>query len=140
MRWSVIVVVALKALRRNAMRTALTALGIIIGVAAVIVMVAIGSGAQASIEGQIRSAGSNLIIVSAGSGSFGPVRQGQGAVTTLTADDAAAIRREISGIRYLSPGLNMRGQLVASASNWNTQIQGAGADLPAIRSWPVELG
>jgi len=140
MALSVVVVIALKALRRNAMRTSLTTLGIIIGVAAVIVMVAIGAGAQASIESQIRSAGSNIVTVSAGSGGFGPVRQGQGAVTTLTADDAAAILRELSGIRYLSPGLNTRSQLVAQSSNWNTQVQGTGADLPAIRSWPMELG
>ncbi len=85
------VIVAVKALRRNAMRTALTALGMIIGVAAVIVMVAIGTGARTSIENQIKSAGSNLVMVNAGSGGFGPVRQGQGAVTTLTADDAEAI-------------------------------------------------
>jgi putative ABC transport system permease protein len=132
--------IALKALRRNAMRTALTALGIIIGVAAVIVMVAIGTGAQASIESQIRSAGSNLVIVNAGSGGFGPVRQGQGAVTTLTPEDAAAIRRDVPGIRYLSSGVNTRAQLVAPSSNWNTQVQGAGAELTAIRSWPLEFG
>jgi putative ABC transport system permease protein len=133
-------VIAMKALRRNAMRTALTALGIIIGVAAVIVMVAVGTGAQRSIENQIRSAGSNLVIVSAGSGGFGPVRQGQGAVTTLTPDDAAAIRREVPGLRYLSPAINTRTQLVASSSNWNTQVQGTGAELTAIRSWPLEFG
>src|SRR6185503_11367593 len=91
--------IAAKALRRNAMRTALTALGMIIGVAAVIVMVAIGKGARTSIENQIKSAGSNIVMVNAGSGGFGPVRQGQGAVTTLTADDAAALRHEVSGIR-----------------------------------------
>ena len=136
----VTLVIAMKALRRNAMRTALTALGMIIGVAAVIVMVAIGTGAQASIESQIRSAGSNLVIVSAGSGGFGPVRQGQGAVTTLTPEDAAAIRREVPGIRYLSPGINTRTQLVAPSSNWNTQVQGTGAELTAIRSWPLEFG
>jgi putative ABC transport system permease protein len=133
-------VVALKALRRNAMRTALTALGMIIGVAAVIVMVAIGTGASASIQSQIRSAGSNIVMVSAGSGGFGPVRQGQGAVTTLTADDAEAIRREVPGIRYLSPGLNTRTQVVAATSNWNTQIQGTGPELAAIRSWPTQFG
>src|SRR5919106_6206844 len=93
---------AVKALRRNAMRTVLTALGMIIGVAAVIVMVAIGTGASASIESQIRSAGSNLVMVNAGSGGFGPVRQGTGAVTTLTEDDADAIRRDVQGVRYLS--------------------------------------
>jgi putative ABC transport system permease protein len=137
---AVTLAIALKALRRNAMRTALTALGIIIGVAAVIVMVAIGTGAQASIESQIRSAGSNLVIVNAGSGGFGPVRQGQGAVTTLTSEDAAAIRREVPGIRYLSPGITTRAQLVAPSSNWNTQVQGTGAELTAIRSWPLESG
>src|SRR6185503_8949022 len=96
--------VAIKALRRNAMRTALTALGMIIGVAAVIVMVAIGTGARMSIEQQIRSAGANA---------FGPVRQGQGAVTTLTASDAAAIREQIAGVRYISPGLNTRAQVIS---------------------------
>ena len=133
-------VVALKALRRNAMRTALTALGMIIGVAAVIVMVAIGTGASASIRSQIQSAGSNIVMVTAGSGGFGPVRQGQGAVTTLTADDADAIRREVPGIRYISPGLNTRAQVVAAAGNWNTQVQGAGPDLAAIRSWAAQFG
>src|SRR6187549_3806612 len=79
--------IAVTALRRNAMRTALTALGMIIGVAAVIVMVAIGHGAQSSIESQIKSAGTNIITVNAGAG-FGPVRGGAGATTTLTVDDA----------------------------------------------------
>ena len=132
--------VAVRALRRNTMRTALTALGIIIGVAAVIVMVAIGAGARTSIENQIRSAGSNIIIVSAGSGAFGPVRAGQGNVTTLTADDAAAIRAGIAGVRYLSPGVNTRTQVVSEGANWGTQVQGAGADLAAIRSWSLEYG
>ena len=133
-------IVALKALRRNAMRTALTALGMIIGVAAVIVMVAIGTGASSSIQAQIRSAGSNIVMVTAGSGGFGPVRQGQGAVTTLTADDAEAIRREIPGVRYISPGLNSRQQVVTASGNWNTQIQGASSELAAIRSWPMQFG
>jgi putative ABC transport system permease protein len=122
------------------MRTALTALGIIIGVAAVIVMVAIGAGASAAIQREIRSAGSNIVMVSAGSGGFGPVRQGQGAVTTLTADDAEAIRREVPGVRYLSPGINTRVQVVSESSNWNTQVQGAGPELGVIRSWPMQFG
>jgi putative ABC transport system permease protein len=134
------VLVAVKALRRNAMRTALTALGMIIGVAAVIVMIAIGTGARTSIESQIRSAGSNLVMVNAGSGGFGPVRQGAGAVTTLTEDDADAINREVQGVRYVSPGLSTRVQVVAESSNWNTQVQGASEDLPAIRSWPTQFG
>jgi len=79
-------------------------------------------------------------MVSAGSGGFGPVRQGQGAVVTLTADDADAIRREVPGIKYLSPGINTRQQVVAATSNWNTQIQGTGPELAAIRSWPTQFG
>jgi putative ABC transport system permease protein len=134
------IVVAIKALRRNAMRTALTALGMIIGVAAVIVMVAIGTGARSSIEAQIRNAGSNVVNVNAGSGGFGGVRQGQGAVTTLTPADADAIKKEVPGIRYLSPGINTRTQIVAAGANWNTQIQGASEDLPAIRAWALEHG
>jgi putative ABC transport system permease protein len=133
-------VIAVKALRRNAMRTALTALGMIIGVAAVIVMVAIGTGARGSIETQIRNAGSNIVNVNAGSGGFGGVRQGQGAVTTLTPADAEAIKREVPGIRYVSPGINTRTQIVASGANWNTQVQGASEDLPAIRAWALDLG
>jgi putative ABC transport system permease protein len=132
--------IAAKALARNAMRTALTALGLIIGVAAVIVMVAIGSGARASIENQIKSAGSNIVMVSAGSGGFGPVRQGQGAVTTLVAADAEAVLAQVPGIRNLSPGINTRAQVVTTASNWNTQIQGTGAALADIRSWPLQFG
>jgi putative ABC transport system permease protein len=134
------IVVAVKALRRNAMRTALTALGMIIGVAAVIVMVAIGTGARSSIEAQIRNAGSNIVNVNAGSGGFGGVRQGQGAVTTLTAADAEAIKHEVPGVRYISPGINTRTQIVAPGANWNTQVQGASEDLPAIRAWAMEHG
>jgi putative ABC transport system permease protein len=132
--------VAVRALRRNAMRTSLTALGMVIGVAAVIVMVALGQGARSSIEGQIRSAGSNLVIVTAGSGGFGPVRQGQGATTTLTPADAAAIRRQVTGIRAMSPGINTRVQIVAEGGNWNTQVQGTGEELAAIRAWPLQFG
>jgi putative ABC transport system permease protein len=132
--------VAIKALRRNAMRTALTALGMIIGVAAVIVMVAIGTGARTSIENQIRSAGSNLVMINAGSGGFGPVRQGQGASTTLTPDDAEAVRRGVNGVRFISPTLNTRAQIVGDRSNWNTQVQGGSEELAAMRAWPVETG
>jgi putative ABC transport system permease protein len=131
--------VAVKALRRNALRTALTALGMIIGVAAVIVMVAIGAGARSSIEQQIRSTGSNVITVNAGAGGFGPVRQGQGAVTTLTEADAQAIER-LDGVRYVSPGLNTRTQIIAEHANWNTQVQGAGDELVDVRAWALQYG
>src|SRR5579872_3434206 len=131
--------VALKALNRNKMRTALTMLGMIIGVAAVITMVALGTGAQTSIEAQIQSTGTNMIIVMAGNFNAGGVRQGQGNASTLTPDDAQAIAK-LDGVEYIAPGINTRGQLIAGNQNWNTQVQGTDVDFPLIRSWPTELG
>jgi putative ABC transport system permease protein len=131
--------IALKALGRNKMRTALTMLGMIIGVAAVITMVALGTGAQTSIESQIQSAGTNMVMVSAGNFQQGGVRMGQGNASTLTPDDAAAIRG-VQGVQYVAAGVNTRGQVVAGNQNWGTQIQGTDVDMPLIRSWPVQLG
>ena len=139
MTFLMILRIALKALSRNKMRTALTMLGMIIGVAAVITMVALGTGAQTSIEAQIQSAGTNMIMVSAGNFSQGGVRQGQGNASTLTPDDAAAISR-IPGVQFTAAGSNTRGQVVAGNQNWNTQIQGTDIDLPLIRSWPAKEG
>jgi putative ABC transport system permease protein len=133
-------VIAVRALRRNAMRTALTALGMIIGVAAVIVMMALGSGARNAIETQIRNVGSNLVTVNAGSNRNWNVRGGQGGSSTLTVADAEAIRDNIPGVRYLTPGLNIRVQAISSLGNWQTQAQGSNQELPAIRSWPTEMG
>ncbi len=139
MSFLMILRIALKALSRNKMRTALTMLGMIIGVAAVITMVALGTGAQTSIEAQIQSAGTNMIMVSAGNFSQGGVRQGQGNASTLTPDDAVAISR-LPGVQYTAAGSNTRGQVVAGNQNWNTQMQGTDIDLPLIRSWPVKEG
>src|SRR5450432_3310893 len=93
--------IAVKALSRNKMRTALTMLGMIIGVGAVITMVALGTGAQTSIDAQIQSAGTNMIQVSAGNFAAGGVRQGLGAASTLVPEDAAAIRN-LPGVQYLA--------------------------------------
>jgi putative ABC transport system permease protein len=131
--------IALKALGRNKMRTALTMLGMIIGVAAVITMVALGTGAQSSIESQIQSTGTNMIIVMAGNFSTGGVRQGQGNASTLTPDDAAAIAK-VDGVQYTAASSNTRGQIIAGNQNWNTQVQGTDVDFPAIRSWPTTIG
>jgi len=131
--------VALKALGRNKLRTALTMLGMIIGVAAVITMVALGTGAQTSIEAQIQSTGTNVIIVQAGNFTQGGVRQGQGNASTLTPDDATAISR-VDGVQYTSAGINTRGQIVAGNQNWNTQVQGTDIDFPAIRAWQIASG
>ena len=131
--------VAFKALARNKMRTALTMLGMIIGVSAVITMVALGTGAQSSIETQIQAAGTNMIMVSAGNFQQGGVRMGQGNASTLTPEDALAIR-DVPGVQYIAPGVNTRGQIVAGNLNWGTQIQGTDVDLPLIRSWPEKMG
>src|SRR4030081_1233525 len=139
MSFFMILRIAVKALNRNKMRTALTMLGMIIGVAAVITMVALGTGAQTSIEAQIQSAGTNMIMVSAGNFSQGGVRQGQGNASTLTPDDAAAISR-VDGVEFVAAGVNMRGQVVFGNQNWGTQIQGTDVDLPLIRSWPTTQG
>ncbi len=128
--------IALKALSRNKMRTALTMLGMIIGVAAVITMVALGTGAQTSIESQIQSAGTNVIIVSAGNFMQGGVRLGQGNASTLVPDDAAAIA-QVPGVQYVAAGSNTRAQVVAGNQNWNTQVQGTDVDFPLIRAWPT---
>ncbi len=130
---------ALEALRRNALRSMLTALGIIIGVGAVIVMMAIGDGARQSIESRIRSAGTNLVIVTPGSATVGGARLGQGAMTTLEASDAVAIA-QLPGVAAVSPGVNSRTQVVAPGGNWPTQVQGAGDELATIRSWSLEAG
>jgi putative ABC transport system permease protein len=131
--------IALKALGTNKLRTSLTMLGMIIGVAAVITMVALGTGAQSEIEDQVRSAGTNMILVNAGNWSVGGVRQGQGMATSLTVEDAAAIAA-LPGVQYISPGVNTRSQVIAGNQNWSTRIEGTDVDMPLIRSWPTMYG
>ena len=132
--------IALKALGRNKLRTGLTMLGMIIGVAAVITLVAMGNGAQAAIEDQIKGAGTNMITVNAGNFTQGGVRSGAGAASTLTEDDALAIRSEVPGAQYVAAGVQMRTQVVAGNQNWFTRIQGTDVDLPLIRAWPTRTG
>ena len=131
--------IALKALGRNKLRTSLTMLGMIIGVAAVITMVALGTGAQSQIEEQVRSAGTNMIMVNAGNWSVGGVRQGQGMSTSLTLEDAAAIAA-LPGVQYVSPSVNTRSQVIAGNQNWSTRVEGTDVDMPLIRSWPTMYG
>jgi putative ABC transport system permease protein len=131
--------IALKALNRNKMRTILTMLGMIIGVGAVITMVALGTGARTTIEERVKSAGTNMIIVNAGNFSQGGVRMGFGNATTLMPEDAAAIR-QVPGVQYLAAGSNTRAQVIAGNQNWSTQIQGTDVDLPLIRNWPTKYG
>jgi putative ABC transport system permease protein len=136
---SVVIRTALLALRRTLLRTCLTALGLIIGVAAVITIVSLGQGAKATIEDQVEDAGTNLIIVSAGNWTSGGVRLGMGSSSTLTAADADAMRA-LRGVAYVSPSVRTRQQIIAGAQNWSASIEGVGANLPLIRSWPLEAG
>jgi putative ABC transport system permease protein len=131
--------IALKALNRNKLRTALTMLGMIIGVGAVITMVAIGKGAQVAIEEQVKAAGTNLITVTAGNFSQGAVRMGQGQSTRLRPEDAEALR-EVPGVQYVAATTETRAQVVAGNQNWNTRIEGTDVDLPLIRTWPMKYG
>jgi putative ABC transport system permease protein len=131
--------IAVKALNRNKLRTVLTMLGMIIGVGAVITMVALGKGAQSTIEEQVKAGGTNLINVNAGNFSQGGVRQGQGMSSTLMPEDAEALR-ELPGVQYVSAGVNSRGQIIAANQNWSSQIQGVDIDFPQIRNWTTKYG
>jgi len=132
--------IALRALRVNKMRSALTMLGIIIGVGAVIAMVAVGAGAAARIEEQIASIGSNLLMVLPGAATSGGMRMGFGSTMTLTEDDAKAIATEIPGV--VAAGGSMRGvaQLVFGNQNWSTAVQGTSTDYILIRDWDLAAG
>jgi len=137
-----IIRVAFRALVRNKMRAALTMLGIIIGVSAVVAMVSIGQGAQATVQAQIDSIGTNLLFVSAGAQNVGGVRSGTGdsGTNTLTVEDLDAIKREVPSVSMVTPTVNARGQLVAGNTNWNTSIQGVSEQYPDVRKWSVQSG
>src|ERR1041384_2374569 len=138
-----IIRVAFRALARNKMRAALTMLGIIIGVSAVIAMVSIGQGAQSSVQAQIQGMGTNLLFISAGAQNVGGVRGGAGDAgtsTPLTTDDLDAIKREVPSVSMVSPMVNARSQLVAGNQNWNTNVQGVSEQLPGIRNWQIASG
>ena len=131
---------ALRALARNKMRSALTMLGIIIGVGAVIAVVSIGQGAQYLVQQGIQAMGTNAVFISAGSNRAGGVRQGYGGVKTLTIDDMNAILREIPIIKQAAPSLQSRQQIVYGNQNWNTQVTGTTPNYFDIRTWPVQEG
>ena len=136
----IILRVALKALARNKMRTALTMLGMIIGVAAVIAMVALGTGAQQQIEEQVQSAGTNLIMVRAGNFRRGGVSMGMGGAPTLKSADVDAIREQVPGALYIAASVNTRDQVIAGGQNWSAQIEGTDVEFPLIRFWDLEHG
>jgi putative ABC transport system permease protein len=131
---------ALSAIGANALRSLLTMLGIVIGVAAVIAMVAIGSGARNLVDKQIRSLGANLAIVTPGNVTQGGARLGAGAASTLTDEDAAAVKRDIDGVTAAAPFVRGSAQAVAGGSNWGTTVYGVDNDYFAAREWEVDQG
>ena len=132
--------IALRALGRNKLRSFLTMLGIIIGVGAVIAMVAIGEGAKALVREQIASLGTNVLIIFPGAFTQAGARSGAGGRSTLTDGDAKAILDEVPGVALVSPTLRRNEQVVASNQNWATTIQGVAPELQQIRKWEVEEG
>ena len=140
MRLIATTVIALRALRRNKLRSALTALGIIIGVGAFIAMVSIGNGAKSQVEAQVASLGRNVVTVFPGSFSSGGARGGWGSASTLTVEDAEAIKREIADVAAVSPEVRDRNQVLANGLNWNTDIRGVSPDFLSIRAWSLESG
>jgi putative ABC transport system permease protein len=131
--------IALRALAVNKLRSALTMLGIVIGVGAVIVMIAVGAGAQARVEEQIRALGSNLLLVMPGSTTAGGVRMGFGSGSTLTEDDVVAINRELPEA-LAAPALRGSAQVIWGNANWSTQIYGVTPEYLDVRQWPLVAG
>jgi putative ABC transport system permease protein len=139
MKFLTILKVGLKAIARNKMRSALTALGIIIGVACVIAMIGVGKGSQAAIQSQISALGTNFLMVFPGVATQSGARIFTGE-STLTEDDVAAVKAECPSVAYVSPMSRSAGQVVAGNLNWGTQVQGVGVEWPFIRSWNTSSG
>src|SRR5580698_10955275 len=132
--------IAIKALQRNKLRAFLTMLGIIIGVASVISMVAIGQGSKQSIQKQLSSMGSNMITIRPNSNVTAGVRLDATSVQTLTIADVKAIEKQAQYINAVSPAASTRGQVINGSLNWSTSMQGVSPAYLDIRSWPLKDG
>ena len=131
---------AVDSLFRHKTRAMLTMLGIVIGVGAVVAMVAVGNGAQIAVETQIASLGTNVLMVFPGTGFQGPVSMGAGQAQNLTLEDVSAISEQCPSVGYATPSTRTNRQVVAGNLNWNTQIQGGGPEFFAIRDWSLQAG
>jgi putative ABC transport system permease protein len=140
MKTTTLIKVASQSIRKNKMRTLLTMLGIIIGVGAVIIMVAIGQGARTQIRNQIDNLGTNMIVISPGAATQGGVSQGAQAFPNLTIDDVKKLERELPSLAAVSPVVVTRSQVVGGGSNWRTMINGVDVDYQQIRDWPTTYG
>jgi putative ABC transport system permease protein len=132
--------VALRAITRNKLRAFLTTLGIVIGVGAVIAMMAIGAGAKARVEEAFAAMGTNVLIILPGSTSSGGVRGGFGSMPTLTWDDLAAIRNDVATVKMAAPTMRSSMPVVSEDNNWTTSVTGTSPDYFDIRNWPIALG
>src|SRR5881398_3665450 len=132
--------IAFHALGRNKLRSALTALGIIIGVGSLIALLGIGHGARAEVEKQVASLGENVIQVSAGSISKSAVKLGLGSSGALTVEDAEAIKQEILDAVAVSPEVKIKTQVVSGNRNWSTDVYGESSDYFTIRQWDTSMG
>ena len=130
----------LETLQRNRMRSGLTALGIIIGVAAVIATLAIGQGARASVQAQIAGLGANTVTLMPGSFSLGPARAGAGGATTLPLDTAERVARECPAVSRVAPSVRASAQLVVGNKNWNTSVEGTTPDYLVVRNGKLASG
>src|ERR1019366_7629538 len=135
-----IMAAAMQALWRNMMRSALTMLGVFIGVAALIAMVAVGQGANEAVRKQIESLGTNLVVVVPGATTMGGMRSGQGSASTLTVVDAEALRREAPAVGSVSYLIRQMGQVQYANQNWTTNIQGVSANYPPTTNWQIASG
>jgi len=140
MKWHKLILVALKSITRNKMRSLLTMLGIIIGVASVITMVALGEGSQKDIEGEVASLGTNLLMVRPGSIDTGGVRGGAGSRASLTMKDVARLEKNGTQLRWVSAEVRASGQVIAGNNNWNTTVTGVSPDYLSIRNYEMESG
>ncbi|AKT44121.1 ABC transporter permease [Chondromyces crocatus] len=132
--------ISARALLRNKMRSFLTTLGVIIGVGAVIAMVALGEGAKASVAAQFAAMGTDLLIVTSGSSMSGGARGGSGSAPTITWDDVNALRTQVRSVRYVAPNLRSTAQIVSEEQNWSTMVTGTTPEYFAIRNWPAGKG
>ena len=139
LKFLTILKVGMKAIARNKLRSTLTALGIIIGVACVIAMIAVGGGAQAAVQAQINSLGSNFLMIFPGVATQSGARIFTGQ-STITDDDVAAVKAECPAVAYVSPSVRSGAQVVFGNNNWGTSIQGVGVEWPFVRSWNVDRG
>jgi putative ABC transport system permease protein len=140
MKTVILVRLATQSIRKNKMRAALTMLGIIIGVAAVIVMVAVGYGARSRIRAQINNLGTNMIVITPGAAQQAGVSQGAQAFPNLSLDDVDKIRKEAQVVNAVTPVIVSRTQVIGDAGNWRTTINGVDTDYQVIRNWPTASG